>query len=94
MVYVTSQSSIVSSPLGMTLVFNALVSALTIFLNKIKPSDHNSRNKIHFTKLVTDNQNTKVTQQVDSFAVEVEACGYSSQSLDYPLKRLGCPNKL
>ena len=84
----------VGSLLGMTLVFNALVSALTIFLNKIKPSDHNSRNKIYFTKLVTNNQNIKVTQQVDLFAVEVEASGYLSQSLNYLLIRFGCPNKL
>lgn len=84
----------VGSPLGMNLVFNALVSALTIFLNKIKPSDHNSRNKIYFTKLVTNNQNIKVTRQVDLFAVEVEASGYLSQSLNYLLIRFGCPNKL
>lgn len=84
----------VGSPLGMTLVFSALVSALTIFLNKTKPSDHNSRNKIYFKKLITNNQNRKVTQWVDLFAVEVEACGYLSQSLNDLLKRFGYPNKL
>lgn len=61
---------------------------------KTKPSDHHSRNKIFFAKLVTNNQNIKVTQQVDLFAVEVEASGYLSQSLNYLSIRFGCPNKL